>query len=800
MSKVSDLSFRLEFQNRVVFEMRAVEMPPEILIGRAAACDWKVPPDCKSVSGSHVKLIRSGAHVLVRDLESRNGVYCDGKRISQQKMSVGDVYSIGECKLVVERDETPSAKEMEKFHVLEQLSGVGRGKTIQLDKCVMRIGSGSDCEIRIDDLVVSNVHAVLEVKPDGACWIKDCGSRNGTKVNGETLADDALETGRMLQDGDIVSVAYVDYRFLDRRVVHVRSHFLWTVAVVLITLSIAVGGYFAYTLVSPSAKDMRILAEQYAAHEDFAGAEAQLKLASESRGHASDAERRLELVQNVKTWADTFETWNRIKESLAKGGGNLKDLNVQFGTLVSANNDNWKWNATSAVAEMKNAQTTQSLLGALLEAEEAFTAVEPDVARLRKLLAKIERTLSGQSKSPQPYQSAIVSRLSSLQAEIASVLGEYDALLRGMKSYSSVDMADSVLEELDRIAAANRKRNAERQKNSLPVSALVSEQVKIFRAPVLALRDSFRILKSNYSAVARWSFAEFSPELPLPSAEQCISFPNLATRREELLAANEMLPGIIAQLKNFGFQFENLGMKPDSMPPACERLFDAERLKSVFACDSLGMPMPGYADPKASGVYDETVGVYVFFSYLNSLDGDFDSTIIDERFRPLLFQVPEVFALLESYLDFCYGKKDARLSAVMAEVRASVSDEEGNKVLAWANCAEKANARRTAFVRQLLRTFMSDKTRRGVIAGGMVCHLRGRGCGFVPEDIKVQVNERFRSLRREVGKLVLLGGDRAPEEQLKAERQALEVGIPGDVYLKQAWVERSRNSTGGASK
>ena len=124
MSKVSDLSFRLEFKNRVVFEMRAAEMPSELLIGRSAACNWKVPPDCKSVSGSHVKLIRSGVHVLVRDLESRNGVYCDGKRISQQKMSVGDVYSIGECKLVVERDETPSAKEMEKFHVLEQLSGV----------------------------------------------------------------------------------------------------------------------------------------------------------------------------------------------------------------------------------------------------------------------------------------------------------------------------------------------------------------------------------------------------------------------------------------------------------------------------------------------------------------------------------------------------------------------------------------------------------------------------------------------------------------------------------------------------
>jgi len=797
MAKRQELSLRLEYQGRILHEIRGADMPPTLLIGRSQKCAWAVPDGCTSVSGRHAMLVLRRSSVVVKDLESRNGIYCAGRRVSQQKVDAGDVFSIGDCKLIVERDFSSAGKAMEKYHVIEQLSGADRGRTVQLTKDTMRIGSDPKCEICISDQLVSHLHAVLELKSDGSCWVRDCGSRNGTKVNGVILADDAIKTGRMLQDGDIVSVAYVDYRFLDRRVVHVRSHFLRMAAVVFLTLSCALGAYFAYTLASPSAKTMRIEAERYAAKEQFDLAQEQLRQASDARGHANDVERRLELVQNVKLWKETFDAWNGIKEALASGKANLREVNTRFGPLISVNNDNWKWNATTAVAEMKDAQTTHGVIAHLLEAEEAFTAMEPDVGRLRKLLRGIDGVLSGCSHSPRPYQSKIVERLVALKAEIALTLSEYDDMQRAMQGFSSVDKADAVLSDLDRIVAGNAQRNTSRKKDGLPVSPLVHEQSKAFRAPVLALRDSYRRLRDNYMAVAKWSFSGFNPELPLPSAEDCISFPVLATRRRELIEANAALPGIIAQLKNFGFQFDGLGMKLDAEPPVCASLFDDNRLKAVYSCDSLDKPMPGYADEKASGVYDETVGVYVFFSYLNSLDGDFDSTIMDERFKPILFRAPEVFTLLESYRDFCFGKKDARLSAVMAEVRASVDADKGNKVLAWARYAEKQNSRRVAFVRQLVRTFASDKTRRGVIAGGMACQLRGRGCGFVPNDFNLQVNARFRELRREIGALLLSGNDKTPEEQSAAERKVLELGIPGDSYLKQAWVDCFKGGTEG---
>lgn len=51
------------------------------------------------------------------------------------------------------------------------------------------IGREATCEIVLaDDALVSRRHAVVEAR-DGGWWIRDCGSRNGTRVNGTRLAD-----------------------------------------------------------------------------------------------------------------------------------------------------------------------------------------------------------------------------------------------------------------------------------------------------------------------------------------------------------------------------------------------------------------------------------------------------------------------------------------------------------------------------------------------------------------------------------------------------------------------------------
>jgi hypothetical protein len=63
-----------------------------------------------------------------------------------------------------------------------------------------RIGRSPDCEIFLDDVTVSRNHAVL-VQRDGAYWVEDQGSLNGTFVNRKRIDSAQLREGDELQIG-----------------------------------------------------------------------------------------------------------------------------------------------------------------------------------------------------------------------------------------------------------------------------------------------------------------------------------------------------------------------------------------------------------------------------------------------------------------------------------------------------------------------------------------------------------------------------------------------------------------------
>ncbi len=69
------------------------------------------------------------------------------------------------------------------------------------------IGRGSDCNLTIDDDLMSRDHALVRVS-DGRVTIRDLGSRNGTWVNG-TRIEDEIE----LHDGDRVRFGSTEARF-----------------------------------------------------------------------------------------------------------------------------------------------------------------------------------------------------------------------------------------------------------------------------------------------------------------------------------------------------------------------------------------------------------------------------------------------------------------------------------------------------------------------------------------------------------------------------------------------------------
>jgi pSer/pThr/pTyr-binding forkhead associated (FHA) protein len=62
---------------------------------------------------------------------------------------------------------------------------------IDLDKDLTLIGRDEDCDIRLEQKGVSKLHCVV-VKTDGLLLLRDLGSTNGTRVNGQRVRRAAL--------------------------------------------------------------------------------------------------------------------------------------------------------------------------------------------------------------------------------------------------------------------------------------------------------------------------------------------------------------------------------------------------------------------------------------------------------------------------------------------------------------------------------------------------------------------------------------------------------------------------------
>jgi pSer/pThr/pTyr-binding forkhead associated (FHA) protein len=79
--------------------------------------------------------------------------------------------------------------------------GPDRGlKPSRLKPGVTRVGTSAGCKLRLTDSTVSRVHCELHVEADGIRLV-DCGSTNGTRVDGVEIADAKLSSGATIAIG-----------------------------------------------------------------------------------------------------------------------------------------------------------------------------------------------------------------------------------------------------------------------------------------------------------------------------------------------------------------------------------------------------------------------------------------------------------------------------------------------------------------------------------------------------------------------------------------------------------------------
>src|SRR5207302_5475397 len=86
-----------------------------------------------------------------------------------------------------------------------QLVPLDGGPSIEVVKDLTLVGRKEDCDLRLDHKSVSKMHCVI-VKTDGLLLLRDLGSTNGTRVNGQRVRRAAL------LPNDHLTIAHYKYR------------------------------------------------------------------------------------------------------------------------------------------------------------------------------------------------------------------------------------------------------------------------------------------------------------------------------------------------------------------------------------------------------------------------------------------------------------------------------------------------------------------------------------------------------------------------------------------------------------
>ena len=761
LSSKNKVLVKLSFQGKVVYEMPLAEVKDGFVLGRGKACDWVFPEGDRLISSKHAVIERRLGQWTLTDAGSRNGVYVLGKKVAQVRLAPGVTVNVGQCELTVtavaDAGQEGVRAARTQYHRLEALNGPRKGEWIDIKSTVFRVGSDPSCELCLADSHVSRLHA--ELSQDARdCFLVAEKTTNPTRVNREPAVPGVR---RMLRDGDVVTFAIHDFRFLDKHVKHTQS-FMWLkVAASVLTLVALLSGYAIYMLASDSAGALLRQARSLAEDSQFERAELALEKAIHAREYPRYKKEHGALVEQVAVWKRTEADWRAIKDAMETR--RWEDAVRRLSMVRCERMENWNWNTKAALDARRQAMAAKEMLDAFILGRAMTNAVERNIENVVSVRDRLSSVMRNSGVAGEKLFAPFLEDAGQVCNVLSSDVEQYNRL-------------EGALAKLDSQNVDFETLTADLRDISARATPWVSRRVPSVLDPAEKLQAVAAGLRENVKAVHALAFDKIVKALPWPTPDECSVHPKLGLQRTYLEKSNAVILDGARQTEHFMVTFKRMGVVPPQVPGVIQQALDPARWDGVFACGILQKKIPNRMRSEPADDYDRLLGVESFYEMLLALPEKTGEDALETlEFTPELVTLRRMFSQFRVFLD--YVKKDAWLAG-----------GEGALAQMAAFCTQMLESR-DRLVEQLVRSGdMAADPRRSLIGRGAASYLAPEA--LFNETARMKLAEDFRRFRNTIQALNQAYDNAAPEEAIRIRDKILAEGLPGDPVVRKMWAKR----------
>lgn len=751
----------LEHAGAPLYELNTSEYTKEIIIGRGMDCSWTLDGIDSSASTKHAVISKRKNNFYITDLGSRNGIYFQNKRIKERKLVLGDRISLGECTISVDLIEEKN-KRVSQFHRLEYMDAKGHRTTIAVNKPQMLIGSSPDCDIIFQNQLISSQHAELLLRSDGSCWIKDLNSRNGTSVNGMELT---MDGERMLQDNDIINIAYLEIRFLDASVEHHESKLWPTVITLAITVLVIMAGYIGYMKLTPNSEQILQMAVTEINNGHFDKAKSLLDSSARAEGSENTKYERERLTRKIKLQENVIAMWKSVQGDLE-----IRNYYHAVQKLSSMNLDDlnaWTW--PQGASEKQKAVVTKKLLDTCSSSSAILKNEQASIEEVKMCRDELVQVISEASQVEMASLAQAIKDAQPLLRHVEKTLND-DNELRATLSLLSNRQPDyqAIITRLQKIS----------KESGGPVKARAE---KILPAILTLHRETQRMLVM-VDKVGEMDFESVNVfSLDLPERIDWATEKNIGSLKRNLIETVVRFKDVSLQLSLLYKNLVDKGVIIGKNIPDLESFLNNKDLEALYAFDSLNMPLPKNSRQIPSGKYDELLGIEFFYDYVSNIHTQSMTLHVDELpFKPRLYNAREIILEIEKFIRFANMDENQWFNR-------------GQFANYLEHCQKILSLRDKIIEEQLKRNAVTG-SREFIVSRGIASYLLPDG--EKQRTLSKEVEQSFSIFKRDILKLTREYNIAMPEDALKIRGQIIKTGLPGDPIVKKMWQQRPANGWG----